>query len=458
MQTKTKPEKLRWNILIRLCALGFVFGVLSLFLKTPLMSECGIEPYFWKHTKNGVALNLMMDAKYSQLEKPSSYDVDDLKQIAFQYTGKKASSEVKPNILVIMDESFADLSVLGDFTTNKEVMPFINSLTENTIKGHTFSSVYGGCTADSEYEFLSGDSMISYPNGAVPYQTYLKSTTYMSTIVKNLQNFGYDTTSYHPNEASNWNRTKIYKAIGFDKTMWIGDTINPEYIRNYTSDASDFDTVINQFENKGDKPLFLFNITMQNHGGYLISDFENEIKVTSADEGIYPKTEQFLTLANKTDEDVKNLLEYLKDYDEPTIVVFFGDHHPKIDSNFIEDMLGESMDNLEIEDLQKLYQTPFFIWANYDIPEQDNVDISINYLSTLLCDTAGLPTTAYQEYLRALREKYPVLNGNGVIDSEGTYYTKTDALEKFEDLVTYESFIYNHMFDTKGYIKSFFEN
>lgn len=457
MQTKTKPEKLRWNILIRVSSLGFVFAVLTLFLKTPLMAEANIEPYFWKHTKNGVALNLMMDAKYSQLEKPSEYKESLLQDVASKYKGREQSSEITPNILVIMDESFADLSVFGEFETNIDVMPFIASMKENTIKGHVFSSVYGGSTADSEYEFLTGDSMISYPNGAVAYQTYLKGETYVSSLVRNIQKSGYETISFHPNKATNWNRNSIYKALNFNYSMWIEDVQNPEYLRDYITDKCDFENVISKFESKGDKPLFLFNITMQNHGGYLISPFDNEVKVTSGEEGAYPKTEQYLTVAHKTDEAVKELIEYFENYEEPTMIVFFGDHHPKIDSNFIEDMLGGSMDDLEIEELQKLYQTPFFIWANYDIEEKENVDISLNYLSTLMCHTAGLPTTPYQEYLAELSKKFPVVNGNGVVDSEGNYYTKTEALKKFEELKIYECLIYNHMYDKSGYLASFFE-
>lgn len=457
MQSKTKPAKLKWNIIIRVAALGFVFGVLTLFLKTPLMDKCGIEPYFWKHTKNGVALNLMMDAKYSQLEKPDDYNVEELKEIASKYEGRDATSKENPNIIVIMNESFADLSVLGDFETNMEIMPFINSMRENTIKGKIFASVYGGSTADSEYEFLTGDSMISYPNGAVPYQTYLKGTTYMSSLIRAVEKSGYKTMSFHPNESTNWNRTSIYKALGFDKSLWIDDVIEPEYMRNYITDKCDFDMLINELENKDKNPLLLFNITMQNHGGYLVKDFENEIKITSAEEGVYPKAEQYLTVAKKTDEAIEEFIGYLEDYDEPTMVVFFGDHHPKIDSNFIEDMLGGSMDNLDIEQLQKLYQTPFFIWANYDIPEAEDVNISLNYLSTVVCEAAGLPTTPYQEYLIELRKTLPIINGNGVVDIEGNYYTKTEALEKFDELETYKSFIYNHMYDKKGYIASFFE-
>lgn len=455
-QTKTKPEKLKWNLLIRAACLGFVFGTLTLFLKTNLMVDNGIETYFWKHTKNGVVLNLMMDIKYSKLEIPEGYDTEKLAEIASKYKGTKGTGET-PNVVVIMSESYADLSVIGDFETNVEIMPFINSMKENTIKGKMFASVYGGSTADSEYEFFTGDSMISYPNGAVPYQTYLKGTKFMSSLVRNIQKSGYTTISFHPNEASNWNRTSIYQALGFNKSLWIDDVKNPEFLRKYVTDECDFNMIIDEFENKKDgNPLFYFNITMQNHGGYLVKGYENTVEITSGS-GKYPKAEQFMSVARETDKQVERLISYFENYEEPTIVVFFGDHQPKIDSNFIEDMLGGSMDNLGIEELQKLYQTPYFVWANYDIEEKENHDISLNYLSTLLCKTAGLPTSAYQEYLAELSEKFPVINGNGVIDAEGNYYTKMDALEKFEELNVYESFIYNHMYDKKGYIKTFFE-
>lgn len=456
LQSKTKPSGLKWNILIRVCGLGFTFGVLTLFLKTPLMADCGIEPYFWKHTKNGVALNLMMDLKYSNLEEPTGYDADELKQVAEGYTGDKGTDK-KPNILVIMNESFTDLSVLGDFNTSEPVTPFMDSMEENTIKGTVFSSVYGGNTANSEYEFLTGDSMIAYPNGAVAYQTYLKGKTRISSLIRTLNKSGYETVSFHPNKPTNWNRVSIYKALRFRKSLWVDSVENPVNLRNHLSDVSDFETVKKLFDEKGDKPLFLFNITMQNHGGYLVQPFDNEIKVTTEKGDDYPKTEQYLTVIKQTDAAMKDLIEYFENYDEPTLILFYGDHHPKIDSNFIEDLLGGSMDNLGIEDLQKLYQTPFFIWANYDIEEKTGEKLSINYLSSYLCDVAGLPKTPYQQYLSELREKYPVINGNGVVDADGKYYTKVEALNELEEVKRYDRFIYNHMFDSKGYVKRFFE-
>ena len=76
----------------------------------------------------------------------------------------------KPTIIAIMNESFADLSVLGEFATNFELTPFMNSLKENTIKGYALASVYGAKTPNSEWEFLTGNSMAFLPEGSVVYQ------------------------------------------------------------------------------------------------------------------------------------------------------------------------------------------------------------------------------------------------------------------------------------------------
>ena len=104
----------------------------------------------------------------------------------------------------------------------------------------------------------------------------------------------------------------------------------------YVSDRSDFAQIIWEFEHKeAGEPLFLFNVTIQNHGGYTVPDYPAQVTVADAP-GEYPMAEQYLTLAGKTDAAFRALVEYLRVFDEPTIVIMFGDHQPSVEQGFLD--------------------------------------------------------------------------------------------------------------------------
>ena len=193
----------------------------------------------------------------------------------------------------------------------------------------------------------------------------------------------------------------------------------------------------------------MFNVTMQNHGGYTTdqSVFTSDVKLTST-KGSYPKAEQYLSLLKKSDEAYEELIDYFTDYDEPTIICMFGDHQPNIEEEFYEEIMGvDSLDKLSLEDAQKRYVTPFVIWANYDIQEEYIDKLSVNYLSSYLLKVAGVKTTKYNDYLYSLSKQIPVINNLGYIGADGNYYENGEK-SKYSDLIKkYKIIQYNNAFD-----------
>ena len=210
--------------------------------------------------------------------------------------------------------------------------------------------------------------MAFLPTGSIAYELYIKDET--SSICKTLKELGYTNIAIHPYYSTGWSRDKVYPLLGFDD--FIADERNfpnAKYYRSYISDESSYDKVIEQFENKGeDEKLFVFNVTMQNHGGYasMYSNFPQMVWLEESSQ-YYAKTNQYLSLIEKSDEAFEGLLEYFSNVDEPTVIVMFGDHQPKIETEFYEELFGKSLDDLTVEEDQKRYITPFVIWANYDI-------------------------------------------------------------------------------------------
>lgn len=449
--------KLQIRFRFRVLSSGAICVLLVLFGKSVQNEEFQLKnnlyPYLFTPsvmTKyNGLAVTFTMDMAYVVVDKPSDYSVNSAKELLEQYSEETTNKEIEgeyPNIIVIMDEAFSDVSVLGEFDTNEDYMPFVRSMlngAENTVSGYLNVSVCGGNTANTEFEFLTGDTMAFLPTGSIPYQQYIKRK--VPSIAGYLSELGYDTYAQHPYYGSGWEREKVYPLLGFDKMNFVEDYVPRTIVRQYVSDESDFDMIIRTFEQKEEgKPAFIFNVTMQNHGGYTseYDDFVNDVCATGVDN---QALNQYLSLVRLTDEKLRELVEYFDNQEEDTIIVFFGDHQPS-DSVVapIWKLNGKDSGSLSKEDSELRYMVPYFIWANYDIDEAQNVDTSVNYLGAKMLQYAGVPTSEYQNFLLELENYYPVISGVKIQESAETDSDKKSAEEMMNK---YKCLQYYTMFD-----------
>ena len=400
--------------------------------------------------RDGTAVAFLMELKYIVVEKPDGYNKEDAAALLASYdTNDTESATHTPNIIVIMNEAFSDLSVLGDFETNEDYMPFLHSLmqegTPNTISGHLNVSVLGGNTANTEFEFLTGNTMAFLPQGSVAYQQYVKSNDY--SIATYLKSKGYDTIAMHPYNASGWDRDKVYPLLGFDTFYSLKDWVNPVKIRKYVSDQSCYDKIIELYEQKdANTPFFLFNVTMQNHSSYSeeYDNFHPDITVEGTSSKILPN---YLSLIKLSDQALENLIEYFSQADEDTVIVFFGDHQP---SNSVAapvwKLNGRSGDSLTEEEEALRYKVPFIIWANYDIEAASNVETSANYLGSHVLRAAGLPLYDYRNYLSQLEGQYPVLTAIRAENAQGISTPVKDVKSTLQDYMTLQ---YYNIFSQK---------
>lgn len=380
---------------------------------------------------NGMAVTFAMDLEYLAIDKPSGYNADEAKEELAEYADAETETNQKlPNIIVIMDEAFADLKVLDEFYTNVDYMPFVHSMQngkENTVSGYLNVSVCGGNTANTEFEFLTGNTMAFLPTGSIPYQQYIKQD--IPSLASYLSGLGYQTYAQHPYLASGWNRDKVYEWMGFDNRTFIDGYSSRKLIRNYISDESSFEQIKRTFEEKEDgKPAFIFNVTMQNHGGYsdTYSDFVNSVRTIDHKSN---DLDQYLTLLSISDSEVEKLIAYFSNVDEDTVVVFFGDHQP---NDFVTSPIAQTTEN----DYNR-YQVPYFIWANYDIDEAVNVNTSANYLAANVLKAAGVPTDEYQNFLLQLETEFPIVSA---VRTESAEDADEELLEKYKKLHYYMLF------------------
>lgn len=406
----------------------------------------------YMHSKDGFFVSFILDIHFLQIEEPKNYsDEYALSLLNEQEVEKVETPEELPDIIAIMDETFSDPAVLGEFETNKDYMPFVHSILRgevaNTISGYTDVSVLGGNTANSEFEFLTGNSMAFFPNGSVPYLQYIRDG--ISTIVPQLEEYGYTTYGTHPYRAKGWNREFIYDLMGFDYRYFQGSFPFEDKLRNYVSDEADFKSIL-EWRNNTEGPFFMFNVTMQNHSNYG-GDFDNfdpqiVAKFKNASSNKY--LNKYLSLMYETDQDVASLLSELSQSDRKTIVVFWGDHQP---NDYVVRPIykeyGLDFDNQTYEQQQQRQKTPFFIWANYDIQEQTNVEISLNYLNILLFETAGLQLDEYQTFRKNLWQgQIPMMNAVGYRNDNGDLVEYDDAPEEIQNLLNeYQNIQYYRM-------------
>lgn len=427
---------------------------------------------------NGFYLSLIRSASASKVDEPKGYSTESLQDLLNDYLStypptsvdpeKPADPDKKlPNVIVIMNETFSDLQTVSqslgkEMPTDVNVLEYYHSLTNdmpNVSKGHALASVYGGNTANSEFEFLTGNTMAFLPLNTVAYNLYLEENNCYS-IVDVMNAYGYHTVGMHPAPAMNWQRNHVYEWLGFDTTYFIDDFEDYETYRSETSsggitlvtDECVYDKIISEYENREeDSPLFTFAVTIQNHGGYSTTGFEPTVNLTDSD--LYSGTEEYLSCIKKSDEALKEFLTYFEQQDEDTLVVFYGDHQPSLSNSMYNRYFGLAS-NASTEDMQAKYVVPYMFWANFEFEDNQKEFTSLNFLAPRVLDIIGLDKSPYMEFLQQLSDNISAINTYGywTYDEEQAVYNyhPIDMTTMAQDnhlLQMYYWLQYNMLFD-----------
>ncbi len=279
------------------------------------------------------------------------------------------------------------------------------------------------------------------------------------------RSLGYGTHAIHPAEAANWRRDRIYEQLGFDAFDDITTMEDADTFRDLVTDRTTYERVLEKID-EGEGPQFVFDVTIQNHGGYDTGLVPAADAVhLESDEVENPEVDEFLAAIRRSDEDLRWLVDELNARNEPTIVVFFGDHQPGFADWLFEETFGKPVEDAGLEEVQARYRTPYFIWANGaargkygdTLTRIEDADItSLNYLSNLLLDATGLPRDSRALYRSALRQALPAVNLNGYRDAEGAWHwfgetVETDAQQRAEDaLKSYAIVQYDQLFKDRS--------
>ena len=447
-----QPQPKRDKLPLPVGIVGWVFciGYSFAFFFTGMLPALGIYTQQWVTQANGFLLNFTVALRYSSVDKPDDYSHDLVLKLMDEYPGVEENVDAtKPiNIIVVMNESFSDLTIFDNLEVSQDPTPFLHSLSENTIKGWMYSPVTGGGTASVEFEYLTGFSTIFQPPHTVAYQLYTKEG--MPSLASLFGVNGYETTAFHPYKSSGWNRPIVYNNMRFDNQLYQEDVDNAYMIRNYISDQSDYETIFQITDAEQGDPNFIFNVTMQNHSSYAQGWNNLEKTVTVSDElrqADY-SSEQYFSLVLESDRALEQLIAHYEQSSEPTMIVFFGDHQPPLKNAFYEVLYGKSLSERTTQEVMQQYQVPFFIWTNYDIEEQEGLMISPNYLGVLTAQLTGMPLTGFMNFLSQLYEEMPAITPVGILTADGEYLEREELNEEQQQwLETYETLNYCGMVD-----------
>lgn len=388
-----------------LAGLGALIISLGIIVSGIIPSGSKEDFYFVSETENrGLFYSWYCQVQESRVEPPEGYSDEAAQAILGRYKETDGVNDVR--IIVIMNEALADYSLLGE-TDFEDPLPFIHSLHENFYEGKMAVSVFGGGTANTEFEFLTGNALAFLPEGSTPYLQFVNHE--MESLVSSFE--GREKLAVHPYYAREYGRAQVYQFFGFDKFISGEDfgitEANDEsvtYVRRLVSDQSCFEKI--QSENAD----FTFSVTIQNHGyyNYSGSDFHNIEYVPDA-----PEISQYLTVSNLSDQAFAWLIRDLEKSDQKTIVLMFGDHQPGV-------VIAEDYVECDVA-ADTNYIVPYILWANYDIEFEAPAYVSPNYLSAVLKLNAGLPLNAWDQFRLDTMSEYPVITSNYIIDKDGNF-------------------------------------
>ena len=443
---------------------GALISVFLIVLYTLYVQTEGAERRFGFYTKlftptaiserDGTLTAFLIELQYVNVEKPGGYTKEAAEEILGECSPVSAGR--KADIIVIMNEAFSDLKVLGDFSTNEDYMPYMHSLQRGeggnrAMTGLLNVSIVGGNTPNTEFEFLTGDTLAFLPEGSIPYQQYVKEGIY--AMPGYLRDQGYTTVGMHPYYPGGWERERVYPELGFEKSVFLdGFDMNASKVRGYVSDMACSERIIKEYEANlsTGKPFFAFCVTMQNHSPYDTDDFYPDIRIDGAEETANVMTaERYLSLLKKSDEAFRYLTEYFEDKERPVVIVMFGDHEPS--DPVVRPVLalnGKDTRNLSEEDVDRRYVVPYAIRTNFDIAGKTDADTSANFLGNRVLDLAGAGKDSYRVFLDKVADKYPVMSAVRTENKDGDHLSVKEIKED-ELIADYRIAQYYTLIDSK---------
>lgn len=447
-----KKRKTSWRLVMILTPLTTFVLFMNLLIMNPDRMDRFVQVprYPWNnmmnYKNNGFTIPFWQSIHHLIIDVPDNEGVvDESSYLLPDNALRDVPDPQNPHVVVIMSESYADFNNINAIETSEPVTPFYDSLIQsgNTIHGNLLVSVFGGGTCNTEFEYLTGSSMLFMNDGIIPYTSYFDRPTHSLPEIFRLQ--GYDTLAIHPYYRTFWDRHKVYPNMGFDQYVALEDFPSGGEIRQFVGDEAAFEQIRLALDtSQPQERKFIFTVTMQNHFPYygeeeILAGLNYNIRLPGMID--VESVELYLSILRESDDALRNLVDYLKQYDQPVLLVFFGDHLPgnnNVFNTFYETLFTKPITDLSPAETQKMYETPYMIWANYNLPVLDRTLTSPNFLATETIKLAGIASTPYfdmvsdlQRDIRAMNNRLILLQNDRRVNREQIPNSISKNLERY---------------------------
>lgn len=402
------------------------------------------------HFEHGFTGGFMVNALSMQVLKPNGYSEDKINSIMSAYTEKAAAEEFNsPDVIVILSESFWDPKLIPGTKFSQNPVKNFEAISKrkNARSGKMYVTAIGGGTVRTEFDVLTGLSVEQLPAGAVPWQYVNYNIPSYPSYYKEM---GYRTVFLHTYMPSFYFRKNTYPNLEFDEMYFDEELYAMEEVPfamrgNYISDDSFVGYVKHLMDKEGEKPCFLFGISMENHQPYenKYEELKVDVENPSLSEEAINSLRNYTTGVYYADSALKELVDYIDKREKDTLLVYFGDHLPTLGQNraaYVESGFVASSTSLQKDEAHKMLRVPFLIYGNFDLCETDMLKKDeVNELSTYNLlnaagETIGAPKTEYMEFLSDYFAEIPFYNDYLQIEM-------TDRMGGFRDahrLITYD--------------------
>ncbi len=457
-----RAQRPKMKLWMRLCcmALGVAFFAINIYyvcvdydFRRGTLNQLDVQIAAFNpvddYRKNGLILEFFPRIGDMFVDEMDGYTKSKIEIVEDAFAGEEyfAAGDVQPNVIYIQNEALWDVYEMERTAFNVDPMKHMRKIgrEKNGRFGKMATSVFGGGTCLPEFEAITGLNCRYLLSYGYPYVQYITNKT--PSIVSTFKNNGYQTVAFHPYHKNFYSRNRAYPLLGFDEYYGMEDMDAPEKSGWYISDMAATDFIIETYEKKKeDGPLFMFTVTMQNHGGYTPARYENyDVKVDNPGLNAEDSASllDFTQGVYEADLAFKALVDYFREVDAPTVIVMYGDHLPLLsiegrayrEGGYVENVLP--FDSTEHE---QLHETPYVVWANYKVNLKGfDKKISAGKIGLELMRLSGLAEVPpYFNALYALYDALPVVNPYFIYDKQGNKLEEVpEALRATENAFKY---------------------
>ncbi|NLI17332.1 MAG: LTA synthase family protein [Actinomycetales bacterium] len=382
------------------------------------------------YAKNGFLAGLLYNLPATAMDRPPDYSAETMAGLVERYravaAGVNATRDpgalANTNIVLVLGESVADPANLAGVEPAEDPLPFLRQLIAENTGGTMLSSGYGGGTANVEFEVLTGMAVSNFQSQVhSPFQMLVAQAESFPSWLAVLGEPARDTLTLHPYVPSFYRREVVYPVLGFGRSEFIADMGHTEKVEDdrYVSDAAVFAEVMDELR-AADRPLLVNAVTMQNHGPQ--AGYSDPVPVSgplTTDEAA--TIGQYLRGLAHTDAALRQFVADLAAFEEPTIVLYYGDHLAPVWPAAVLEQSGP----------RAQYSTPWVVFANFPTTKVPAAPLTgPNQLVTQMLGAAGAPITPYGALLEAVAAEVPAMETTMMLDSAGVVVPSEEGLSE----------------------------